>query len=131
MIVGLSGVRADVIPFAMAHGPLAHLIGLNVVGLRRRGLSRSDLHKIRDAYHAIFGDGTFAERVKRAEGDYGGQPLAGAIFDFIRTATRPLTMAVHRGPRRQRVSSARPSDDTQPLGILCGGGSIRWPWPRR
>ncbi len=37
MIVGLSGVRADVIPYGMAHGPLADLIGLNVVGMRRRG----------------------------------------------------------------------------------------------
>ena len=97
MIVGLSGVRADVIPYALAHGPLAHLVGLNVVGLRRRGVTRSDLHQIRQAYHAIFfGDGTFAERVKRAEGSYTDQPLVGTIFEFIRTATRPLTMAVHR-----------------------------------
>jgi UDP-N-acetylglucosamine acyltransferase len=97
MIVGLSGVRADVIPYALAHGPLAHLVGLNVVGLRRRGVTRSDLHLIRQAYQAIFfGEGTFAERVTRAEGDYAGHPLVGTIFDFIRTATRPLTMAVHR-----------------------------------
>ena len=41
MIVGLSGVRADVIPYALAHGPLAHLVGLNVVGLRRRGVARA------------------------------------------------------------------------------------------
>jgi len=97
MIVGLSGVRADVIPFAMAHGPLAHLVGLNVVGLRRRGVTRTDMHKVRQAYQAVFfGDGTFSERVKQAEGDYAGHPLVGAIFDFIRTATRPLTMAVNR-----------------------------------
>ena len=30
MIVGLSGVRADVIPWGMAQGPLANLVGLNV-----------------------------------------------------------------------------------------------------
>jgi len=97
MIVGLSGVRADVIPYALAHGPLAHLVGLNVIGLRRRGVSRSELHQIRQAYQAtFFGEGTFAERVAKAEGDYAGLPLVGTIFDFIRTATRPLTMAVHR-----------------------------------
>ena len=49
MIVGLSGVRADVIPFAMAQGPLANLVGLNVVGMRRRGLSKSDIHRVRAA----------------------------------------------------------------------------------
>ncbi len=97
MIVGLSGVRADVIPFALAHGPLAHLVGLNVVGLRRRGVTRADLHKIRDAYQAMFfGEGTFAERVTKAEGDYADNPIVGTIFKFIRTAKRPLTMAVHR-----------------------------------
>ena len=37
MVVGLSGVRADVIPFGLVQGPLADLIGLNVVGMRRRG----------------------------------------------------------------------------------------------
>ena len=43
MIVGLSGVRADIIPWAMAHGPLAHLIGLNVIGMRRSGVSKADI----------------------------------------------------------------------------------------
>src|SRR5262245_31919683 len=33
MVVGLSGVRADVIPFGLVQGPLADLIGLNVVGM--------------------------------------------------------------------------------------------------
>ena len=53
MIVGLSGVRADVIPFAMAHGPLANLVGLNVVGMRRRGLSKADIHRVRAAYRSF------------------------------------------------------------------------------
>ena len=47
----------------MAHGPLANLVGLNVVGLRRRGVSRTDLHRIRDAYQAIFfGPGKLADQ---------------------------------------------------------------------
>ena len=40
MIVGLSGVRADVIPFGLVQGPLANLMGLNVVGMRRRGFTQ-------------------------------------------------------------------------------------------
>ena len=40
MIVGLSGVGADLIPFGLASGPLANVVGLNVVGLRRRGSPR-------------------------------------------------------------------------------------------
>jgi UDP-N-acetylglucosamine acyltransferase len=97
MIVGLTGVRADVIPYGMAHGPLANLVGLNVVGLRRRGVSRADLHRIRDAYQAIFfGPGNFADRVKEASATYSETPFVSKVIEFIQTAKRPLTMAVHR-----------------------------------
>jgi UDP-N-acetylglucosamine acyltransferase len=97
MIVGLTGVRADVIPYGMAHGPLANLVGLNVVGLRRSGVSRADMHRIREAYQAIFfGPGTFAERVKAASETYHGTPFVTRVIEFIQTAKRPLTMAVRR-----------------------------------
>ena len=54
MIVGLSGVRADVIPFGMAHGPLADLIGLNVIGMRRRGLAKADIQRVRRLIRLCF-----------------------------------------------------------------------------
>src|ERR1700757_791411 len=41
MVVGMSGVRADVIPFGLVQGPLADLVGLNVVGMRRRGATKA------------------------------------------------------------------------------------------
>lgn len=97
MIVGLSGVRADVIPFGMAHGPLAHLVGLNVVGMRRRGLTKSDVLRVRAAYQALFfGEGEFRTRLDRVETDYAADELVGKIVAFIRAGKRPLTMAVHR-----------------------------------
>jgi UDP-N-acetylglucosamine acyltransferase len=97
MIVGLSGVRADVIPFGMAHGPLADLIGLNVIGMRRRGAAKADVQRVRSAYQALFfGEGEFRTRVDRVAGEYSGDPLVGKIIDFIRSGKRPLTMAVKR-----------------------------------
>jgi len=97
MIVGLSGVRADVIPYGMAHGPLADLVGLNVIGLRRRGVDRAGLHRIREAYQAIFfGPGTFAERVAGLSAHLAEDPHVANILEFVRTAKRPLTMAIHR-----------------------------------
>jgi UDP-N-acetylglucosamine acyltransferase len=57
MIAGLSGIRADIIPFGYAIGQTARLTGLNVVGLRRRGHSRSDLHRLRRAVPRTRGDG--------------------------------------------------------------------------
>ena len=98
MIVGLSGVRADVIPFGMAHGPLADLIGLNVIGMRRRGLAKADVHRVRSAYQALFfGEGEFRARVERVASECGADPLVNKIIEFIRAGKRPLTMAVRRG----------------------------------
>ncbi len=98
MIVGLSGVRADVIPFAMAQGPLANLVGLNVVGMRRRGLSKSDIHRVRAAYDALFfGEGEFRSRIDRVAADFGDEALVGKIISFIRAGKRPFTMAIRRG----------------------------------
>jgi UDP-N-acetylglucosamine acyltransferase len=98
MLVGLSGIRADVIPYGMAHGPLAHLVGLNVVGMRRSGLSKNEVHRVRAAYEALFfGEGAFRARLDRVAEDYAGDALVQRIVDFIRAGKRPLTMAVKRG----------------------------------
>ncbi len=97
MIVGMSGVRADVIPFGMAQGPLAYLVGLNVVGMRRRGLSKADIHGVRAAYRDLFfGDGEFRARIDTVESEYASNPLVARMFEFIRAGKRPLTMAIKR-----------------------------------
>lgn len=96
MISGIAGVTTDVIPFGYAMGPIpAHLAGLNIVGLKRRGFSRPDMHRIRSAYRMLFhGAGTFAERTKTAEAEFGRDPLICKILDFIRAKRhRQLMMA--------------------------------------
>src|SRR6516162_10101542 len=95
MVVGLSGVRADVIPFGLVQGPLADLIGLNVVGMRRRGSSKAEVHRLRQAYEAMFfGPGTFRERLDQVAAQSGDDPLVAKVIAFIRAGSRPLTMAV-------------------------------------
>jgi UDP-N-acetylglucosamine acyltransferase len=102
MVVGLSGVRADVIPFGLVQGPLADLIGLNVVGMRRRGSSKADIHRLRQAYEAMFfGAGTFRERFDRVAAQSGADPLVSKVIGFIRAGSRPLTMAIRRASTRE------------------------------
>jgi UDP-N-acetylglucosamine acyltransferase len=97
MLVGLSGIRADVIPYGMAHGPLADLVGLNVIGMRRRGLSKADIHRVRNAYQALFfGPGKFRDRLDQVAAEYADNPLVARIVEFIRAGKRPLTMAIKR-----------------------------------
>jgi UDP-N-acetylglucosamine acyltransferase len=94
MLGGVSGITRDIIPFGFAFGPKADLVGLNVVGLKRRKFSRSDIHRIRSAYQALFfGDGTFAKRFERISAEYGADPVIGKIVSFIREGgKRPLMM---------------------------------------
>jgi UDP-N-acetylglucosamine acyltransferase len=64
MVGALSGVRSDVIPFSLCSGQFANLIGLNIVGLKRRKFSRERLATIRSFYQKlIHGPGVFADRL--------------------------------------------------------------------
>ncbi|HEY1310789.1 MAG TPA: acyl-ACP--UDP-N-acetylglucosamine O-acyltransferase, partial [Pseudolabrys sp.] len=56
-VSGLSGVSTDVIPYGIAIGLHVRLGGLNLVGLRRRGIPRPNIHALRAAYRAIFLEG--------------------------------------------------------------------------
>jgi UDP-N-acetylglucosamine acyltransferase len=97
MIVGLSGVRADVIPWGMVQGPLADLVGLNVVGMRRRGFAKDVIHRLRQAYQTLFfGEGLFRARLDRVAASHPGDPQVQNMVAFIKAGTRPLTMAIHR-----------------------------------
>ena len=85
MVSGVSGVGADIIPFGFAIGQRAVLEGLNVVGMRRRGLSRADIHRLRSAYQALFlGEGVFRDRLSRVERAFEGDPLIDTVLAFIR-----------------------------------------------
>jgi UDP-N-acetylglucosamine acyltransferase len=54
MVGGASGVEADVIPFGTVLGNRARLTGLNVIGLKRRGVDRAGLHRLRAAFRLLF-----------------------------------------------------------------------------
>jgi UDP-N-acetylglucosamine acyltransferase len=64
MVGGLSGVENDVIPYGSVMGNRAYLSGLNIIGLKRRGFSRDDIHALRAAYRLMFAEeGTMSERL--------------------------------------------------------------------
>lgn len=82
---GMSGLENDLIPYGMALGNRARLAGLNIVGLQRRGFSRSDIHDMRRAYRALFAnEGTLAERMEDVAVEFKDHPIVVEIIDFIR-----------------------------------------------
>jgi UDP-N-acetylglucosamine acyltransferase len=65
MIGALTMVTADVIPFGLVQGPRGVLDGLNLIGLKRRGLDRADISALRAAYATLAGEsGNLADRAR-------------------------------------------------------------------
>jgi UDP-N-acetylglucosamine acyltransferase len=93
-IGGLAAVVKDVIPYGSVWGNHAHLEGLNLVGLKRRGFSRESINTLRAAYRLLFADeGTFQERLADTVETYASSPEVMEIIDFIRDdANRPLCL---------------------------------------
>jgi UDP-N-acetylglucosamine acyltransferase len=92
MMAGMSAARDDIIPFGFALGQTGALVGLNVVGLRRRGTTRAEIHRLRRAYRAIFfADGRLADCVDAVAREFAGDPLVEKVIGFIRAGgKRPL-----------------------------------------
>ncbi|MFV1442395.1 MULTISPECIES: acyl-ACP--UDP-N-acetylglucosamine O-acyltransferase [unclassified Phaeobacter] len=83
-IVGaVTMVTNDVIPYGLVQAPRGELDGLNLVGLKRRGVQRADITALRAAFQMLAqGEGTFQERARRlgAESD---SEYVQEIVDFI------------------------------------------------
>ena len=89
MVGGVSGVEADVVPFGSVIGNRARLAGLNVIGLRRRGVDKPRLHTIRAAFRALFGGGgVFAQRLAAVREEYGDEPFVAEMLDFAGAPSR-------------------------------------------
>lgn len=89
MIGGMSGVEHDIIPYGSAMGDRAHLSGLNIVGMKRRGFSRDDIHVLRTAYRLLFAqEGTMSERVEDVESIYRDNEGVMDIVQFVRGASQ-------------------------------------------
>lgn len=89
MIGGMSGVENDIIPYGSAMGDRAHLSGLNIVGMKRRGFSRDDIHVLRTAYRLLFAqEGTMSERVEDVESIYRDNEGVMDIVQFVRGSSQ-------------------------------------------
>ncbi|WP_238319290.1 acyl-ACP--UDP-N-acetylglucosamine O-acyltransferase [Parvularcula oceani] len=87
-------VTRDVIPYGTVVGNHARLEGLNIVGMKRRGMPRKTIHAVRAAYRMLFArEGTLEERIAEAAKIYGDVPEVMQIVDFMRAdADRALCL---------------------------------------
>ncbi|WP_133488347.1 acyl-ACP--UDP-N-acetylglucosamine O-acyltransferase [Aliiroseovarius marinus] len=83
IIGALSMVTADVLPHALVQGPRGELDGLNLVGLKRRGVDRADITALRAAFLMLKqGEGSFQERAARL-GEESDSAYVREMVEFI------------------------------------------------
>ncbi len=87
IIGAVTMVTNDVIPHGLVQGPRGTLDGLNLVGLKRKGVDRGTITALRAAFQMLAqGDGAFQERARRL-GDESDDPFVQQIVEFILTET--------------------------------------------
>jgi len=81
---GMAGLENDVIPYGVALGNRAYLGGLNVIGMKRAGLDREDIHAARAAYKHIFsGEVAVAQALQSVPEELRSNPVVKNIMDFV------------------------------------------------
>lgn len=91
-IAGGGMVTQDVPPYCIAQGDRAQLVGVNIVGLKRRGWSRERIATVRNAFKQLFQPGptrgVALENVERSLA--GSSEDVRALTDFVRASTRGI-----------------------------------------
>ena len=90
---GVTGVPDDVIPYGMVWGDHARLSGLNLIGLKRRGVPRERIRDLRAAFRFIFhGEGTLADRAREAAARWNTPEVSEVTAFILADAKRPICM---------------------------------------
>ena len=107
MVGGYAKVVQDCLPFVITDGAPARARGLNVVGLRRAGLSASQLRTLHQAYRLLLRSGLPLERALeelRALGD----PLAEELAAFAGASKRGFAHSARDASHDARLTAALP-----------------------
>ena len=85
-IGGQTGMRADCPPFMISEGRPARVVGVNTIGLKRRGFSREAIDALKQAQRLIWRSHlTISQAVDQLAADYGGlTDEVRYLVDFLR-----------------------------------------------
>ena len=87
IIGAVTMVTNDVMPYGLVQAPRGELDGLNLVGLKRRGVERTEITALRAAYQMLAqGEGTFLDRARRLAEETESRHVR-EITDFILSAS--------------------------------------------
>ncbi len=91
MASGGSMIAQDVPPYTIVQGDRAKVVGLNLIGLKRRGFSADVLKTIKQAYKLVFRAGMkLDEAIAEIESTLEGSAELDRFVDFIKKSERGL-----------------------------------------
>ncbi|MEM7180807.1 MAG: acyl-ACP--UDP-N-acetylglucosamine O-acyltransferase [Spirochaetota bacterium] len=94
MVAGVSAITKDVPPFALSENERPNEFGgLNVIGLKRNGFTKSQIQEIRGIYKFLYDrKGPVANRIQPLADEFAGNPFAEEIIAFLHKSKRNLCM---------------------------------------
>jgi UDP-N-acetylglucosamine acyltransferase len=92
IIGGCSKVVQDIPPFSTCDGHPARVYGLNLIGLRRKGISHDSIKKIDQAFKLIFNSGLSVKHaLERVEKELEKTEEINYLINFVKSSERGLT----------------------------------------
>lgn len=92
LMSGLSATSKDVPPFVVQQGHNC-VVGINVVGMRRAGISHADIDAVRRAYHLLYRQGqTISHALDQIEEELRQVVVVQEMVSFIRRSTRGINL---------------------------------------
>ncbi len=85
MVGGMSGVVSDIIPYGSVSGNRANLIGLNLIGLKRKAVDKKEINLLRELYRILFlkNNIIFKKRINSLEKRFFESDCCCKLVDFL------------------------------------------------
>lgn len=91
MVGGQCGLRQDVPPYMLAQGYLGRICGLNIVGLRRAGISLEIRNEIKRAYRILFSsDLNITQAIEKIKEELPHTPQLERLVEFVGSSSRGI-----------------------------------------
>jgi UDP-N-acetylglucosamine acyltransferase len=96
LLGGLSGASMDLPPFMILQY-INIIAGVNVIGMRRAGVSNGAIDAVRKAFHVIYrSDMLLKSSLPQVERDHGHVPEVAELLAFIRSSKRGISLDCNR-----------------------------------
>jgi UDP-N-acetylglucosamine acyltransferase len=91
MVESNTKVTKDVPPYILAGRTPLRFIGINYIGLKRKGFSNEVIHQIKDAYRIVYSDNlNFKDALKKLTDEMEMTNEIKTIFDFVSQSERGI-----------------------------------------